>query len=226
MAEPEPAPIVEEPVALKEAEVSMTLSESLHEKEEAEVVDELKNESSLQIPAEKLAPEVPSENASEECKVVNTSEAVPTIKPPKQDDSSDGTRCTGKDRSQRQNMILREIPPCPVFEPTLEEFENISFEDYVQKAESTLDRSIGCFKVSIIYSKSVLIAITFITFVNLNSYLFTPFMTCRGPFTLYNSLLLPVPLLTSFNHLQVVAPEGWQPTTRNYDDFKIKINCK
>ena len=36
----------------------------------------------------------------------------------------------------------------PVFEPTLEEFESLSFEEYVAKAEALIDPNIGCFKVS------------------------------------------------------------------------------
>ena len=36
----------------------------------------------------------------------------------------------------------------PVFEPSLEEFESLSFEEYVAKAEALIDPNIGCFKVS------------------------------------------------------------------------------
>ena len=51
-------------------------------------------------------------------------------------------------RPHRQNTKLDSIPLCPIFEPTLEEFENISFSDYVTQAESMIPSEIGCFKVS------------------------------------------------------------------------------
>ena len=34
-----------------------------------------------------------------------------------------------------------------MFEPTLSEFRNISFADYIAAAEKLIDSSIGCFKV-------------------------------------------------------------------------------
>ena len=45
-------------------------------------------------------------------------------------------------------MVLQDIPMIPVFEPTLEEFENITFEDYCVAAEKLIDPNVGCFKVS------------------------------------------------------------------------------
>ena len=72
-----------------------------------------------------------------------------SIKPPIQQSQhsySDAKASAG--RASRTNEVLRDIPPIPVFEPTLEEFENISFEDYMAMAEKLIDPNIGCFKVS------------------------------------------------------------------------------
>ena len=129
----------------------MATCDPVHQEEEPILINELKNESSLQFQAEDPTPETPSQHASEECKVVTKLDHIPSIKPPKvfdNEDSNDSSQCLGEERVSRYNSVLREIPQCPVFEPTLEEFTNISFEDYVQKAESMLDPSIGCFKVS------------------------------------------------------------------------------
>ena len=51
------------------------------------------------------------------------------------------------DRLRRQNKALCSMPWCPIFEPSLDEFSNISFEDYVSAAEKMIDPNIGCFKV-------------------------------------------------------------------------------
>ena len=51
-------------------------------------------------------------------------------------------------RARRTNVVLQDIPMIPVFEPTLEEFENITFEDYCVAAEKLIDPNVGCFKVS------------------------------------------------------------------------------
>ena len=63
-------------------------------------------------------------------------------------------KCIAKDRSVRQNMALGNIPLCPIFEPTLKEFTEISFEDYVKKCEDSLGPEIGCFKVRIKYNQN------------------------------------------------------------------------
>lgn len=49
--------------------------------------------------------------------------------------------------SRRQNSYLRQIPLCPVFEPTLEEFTQMSFQEYMAECEKMIEPSCGIFKV-------------------------------------------------------------------------------
>ena len=49
---------------------------------------------------------------------------------------------------RRQNLYLRQIPQCPVFEPTLEEFTRLSFSEYLIEAEKLIAPEIGVYKVS------------------------------------------------------------------------------
>ena len=48
---------------------------------------------------------------------------------------------------RRENLILKQIPLCPSFEPTLEEFTQISFEDYLIECEKLLPPNCGVYKV-------------------------------------------------------------------------------
>ena len=51
-------------------------------------------------------------------------------------------------QGRRENLYLRQIPLCPTFEPTLEEFTEISFEDYLIECEKLLPPTCGVYKVS------------------------------------------------------------------------------
>lgn len=39
------------------------------------------------------------------------------------------------------------IPGCPIFEPTLEEFESLTFSEFIKQAEKLIPSNIGMFKV-------------------------------------------------------------------------------
>ena len=47
------------------------------------------------------------------------------------------------------NLHLEEIEYAPVFEPTLEEFNSFSFQDYLMECEKHIDPNCGVFKVSV-----------------------------------------------------------------------------
>ena len=70
------------------------------------------------------------------------------IKPPKLHEDSMKAEKEGR----RENLVLKQIPLCPTFEPTLEEFTRIGFEDYLIECEKLLPPHIGVYKVSAIYS--------------------------------------------------------------------------
>ena len=54
-----------------------------------------------------------------------------------------------RDRSgRRQNQLLATIAPCPTFEPTLEEFTEMTFQDYLVECEKLIDPGCGVYKVS------------------------------------------------------------------------------
>jgi len=55
-----------------------------------------------------------------------------------------------KASSRRQNMQLRKIPQCPIFEPTLKEFTEMSFKDYITECEKVIAPTCGVFKVSLL----------------------------------------------------------------------------
>ena len=106
-------PVVQEPEVCEIAEVPVATCDPVHQEEEPILINELKNESSLQFQAEDPTPETPSQHASEECKVVTKLDHIPSIKPPKvfdNEDSNDSSQCLGEERVSRYNSVLREIP--------------------------------------------------------------------------------------------------------------------
>jgi hypothetical protein len=50
-------------------------------------------------------------------------------------------------RSKRQKPVLLEIPMCPVFTPTMQEFTKYTFMEYLAAAEEMLGPKIGVYKV-------------------------------------------------------------------------------
>ena len=50
--------------------------------------------------------------------------------------------------SMRHNSDLRQIPLVPVFAPTLDEFTQMSFQEYLTECEKHIDPNCGAFKVS------------------------------------------------------------------------------
>ncbi len=69
------------------------------------------------------------------------------IKPPIFDHDNADQNDEAKD-GRRQNQLLRQIRQCPLFEPTLKEFSEISFQDYLIECEKLIDPSCGVYKVS------------------------------------------------------------------------------
>ena len=70
------------------------------------------------------------------------------IKPPKLHENEQ----LGEKEGRRENLILKQIPLCPMFEPTLEEFTQISFEDYLIECEKLLPPNCGVYKVRLFYA--------------------------------------------------------------------------
>ena len=135
VTEPVPLPVSEEPVFADIEEEPQSQSESAPKEEGVQEVDDQIKELENQI--QEIEPEVASEIIqSEECKAVPI-EDVPALpsKQPTYSYEEALAKCIAKDRSVRQNMALGNIPLCPIFEPTLKEFTEISFQDYVKKCE-------------------------------------------------------------------------------------------
>ena len=67
-------------------------------------------------------------------------------------DEDDQKDTNGNDRrttrSKRQKPVLLEIPMCPVFTPTMQEFTKYTFMEYLAAAEEMLGPNIGVYKVS------------------------------------------------------------------------------
>ena len=62
----------------------------------------------------------------------------------------------------RQNLVLRQIPQCPCFEPTLEEFTEMGFQEYLVEAEKWLEPNCGVYKVSLCWLLDVYIQYQFV----------------------------------------------------------------
>ena len=75
-------------------------------------------------------------------------DAAPMIRPPIE--HKEFVTAADKGIGRRQNMYLRQIPLCPTFEPTMEEFTKFTFCEYLAECEKYLEPHIGCFKVSYI----------------------------------------------------------------------------
>ena len=149
VTEPAPQPVHEEPVFADIEEEPQSQSDSVAKQEEVQEVEEQIKALENQIQDIEVEPDVPSEiDQSEECKAVPM-EDIPML-PSKEPtysyeealakciaeaEAANSLKSIAKDRPVRQNMGLGNIPLCPIFEPTLEEFTQISFEDYVKKCE-------------------------------------------------------------------------------------------
>ena len=67
------------------------------------------------------------------------------IKPPNLHLEPELTEKVGR----RENLILKSIPLCPTFEPTLEEFTKLGFQEYLIECEKLLPPTCGVYKVSV-----------------------------------------------------------------------------
>ena len=149
VTEPAPQPVNEEPVFADIEEEPQSQSDSVAKQEEVQEVEEQIKELENQIQDIEVEPDVSSEiDQSEECKAVPMEDIPIPVYQGKEPtysyeealakciaEAEAAQKSIAKDRSVRQNTALGNIPLCPIFEPTLEEFTQISFEDYVKKCE-------------------------------------------------------------------------------------------
>ena len=149
VTEPAPQPVNEEQVFADIEEEPQSQSDSVPKQEEVQEVEDQIKELENQIQDIEVEPDVPSEiDQSEECKAVPMEDISIPVLPSKQPtysyeealakciaEAEAAKPSIAKERTVRSNMALGNIPLCPIFEPTLEEFTQISFQDYVKKCE-------------------------------------------------------------------------------------------
>ena len=99
---------------------------------------------------------------------------------------------------RRQNQFLRRIKMCPVFEPTLQEFTQMGFQEYLVECEKLIDPNCGVYKVGTLCRVTHLLTHT------------SPRAIAPAAASLLNTFCICV---------QVRAPDGWVARKESYENF-------